>query len=273
MQDCTRACNVLNVLIMYLQVVFPGFGCCGLFWTCLIFCWGKSLLAAWCSPDVWECAPEGGLQRVVRTWRNRVECIVRIVDVFLQIIELKLTQAAQQRAWAWQFWEVCVLLRSVRFGFWIGLQDLQESFVWCCHPLLGDELQVWGVDRLVLFSWKIAGKLWNQQGERRSNILNDLFCVCLKTHIPSFWNPAKSAFWSFAGHRYKYMDLPLPASGTTMQWWPQTCRGNPFSESSQPFSTTSSSRVSKKSIIDLKDRLLRLIHASLDANLQSSILL
>ena len=74
--------------------------------------------------------------------RNRVECIVRIVDVFLQIIELKLTQAAQQRAWAWQFWEVCVLLRSVRFGFWIGLQDLQESFVWCCHPLLGDELQV-----------------------------------------------------------------------------------------------------------------------------------
>ena len=56
-----------------------------------------------------------------------------------------------------------------------------------------------------------------------------------------------------------------------MQWWPQTCRGNPFSESSQPFSTTSSSRVSKKSIIDLKDRLLRLIHASLDANLQSSI--
>ena len=35
MQDCTRACNVLNVLIMYLQVVFPGFGC-GLFWTCLI---------------------------------------------------------------------------------------------------------------------------------------------------------------------------------------------------------------------------------------------
>ena len=152
-----------------------------------------------------------------------------------------------------------------------GLQDLQESFLWCCHPLLGDELQVWGVDRLVLFSWKIAGKLWNQQGERRSNILNDLFCVCLKTHFPSFWNPAKSAFWSFAGHRYKYMDLPLPASGTTMQWWPQTCRGNPFSESSQPFSTTSSSRVSKKSIIDLKDRLLRLIHASLDANLQSSI--
>lgn len=51
-------------------------------------------------------------------------------------------KAAQQRAWAWQFWEVCVLLRSVRFGFWIGLQDLQESFVWCCHPLLGDELQV-----------------------------------------------------------------------------------------------------------------------------------
>ena len=192
---------------------------------------------------------------------------------FLQISELKLTQAAQQRAWAWQFWEVCVLLRSVRFGFWIGLQDLQESFVWCCHPLLGDELQVWGVDRLVLFSWKIAGKLWNQQGERRSNILNDLFCVCLKTHIPSFWNPAKSAFWSFAGHWYKYIHLPLPASGTTMQWWPQTCRGNPFSESSQPFSTTSSSRVSKKSIIDLKDRLLRLIHASLDANLQSSILL
>ena len=122
-----------------------------------------------------------------------------------------------------------------------------------------------------LFSWKIAGKLWNRQGERRSNILNDLFCVCLKTHFPSFWNPAKSAFWSFAGDRYKYMDLPLPASGTTMQWWPQTCRGNPFSESSQPFSTTSSSRVSKKSIIDLKDRLLRLIHASLDANLQSSI--
>lgn len=41
-----------------------------------------------------------------------------------------------------------------------------------------------------------------------------------------------------------------------MQWWPQTCRGNPFSESSQPFSTTSSSRVSKKSIIDLKDNIV-----------------
>ena len=57
-----------------------------------------------------------------------------------------------------------------------------------------------------------------------------------------------------------------------MQWWPQDMSaGIHFSESSQPFSTTSSSRVSKKSIIDLKDRLLRLIHASLDANLQSSI--
>ena len=72
---------------------------------------------------------------------------------------------------------------------------------------------------------------------------NGLFCVCLKTHFPTVWNLKKSAFWSFA--RDQYVDLPSPASGTTMQWWRQTCRRNRFSESSQPFLNTSSSRVSK----------------------------